>query len=104
MRSEQKQIENELRQLEAEQDGILRQMKIESDRELGMAKIASAEKMKLTDLYETLGIKRETEDKKNQLEQARIQTQRDIAAVRAKQDQLNVALRSKNMQRGFDSY
>ena len=104
MRSEIKQMEMEIRQLEAEQDGILRQMKIESDKEVAMAKIASDQKTTLTALYENLGIKRETEERKSQLEQARIQTQRDIAAIKSKYDNLNTLMRAKNVQRGFDSF
>jgi len=104
MRSEIKQMEMEIRQLEAEQDGILRQMKIEADKEVAMAKIASDQKTTLTALYENLGIKRETEERKSQLEQARIQTQRDIAAIKSKYDNLNTLMRAKNVQRGFDSY
>jgi hypothetical protein len=104
MRAELKQVEMEIRQMEAEQDGILRQMKIEADKEVAMAKIAAEQNIKMTELYERLGMDQQSLQLQAQLEQARIQTQRDIAALRSKYDNLKMALKAQNMKMGYDSF
>lgn len=104
MRSQLKQMEMEIRQAETEQDGILRQMKIEADKELGMAKIAADQNIKLSVLYEKLGVDRESLQLKSQLEQSRIQTQRDIAALRSQYDNLKATMQAKNLAAGFDTF
>lgn len=104
MRQQARQMEMELRQMEAEQDAILRQMDIESRKEVEMAKLAMQEKIKLTELYERLGIERESVQVKAQLEQSRTQAQRDIAALKARYDGLKTQLQAKNMAMGFDSW
>lgn len=104
MRAQLKEMELELRQLEAEQDGILRQMKIEADKEVAMAKIAADQQIKMSELYEKLGIERESLQLKQGLEQARIQTQRDIAALRSQYDNLKTTMQAKNLSMGFDTF
>lgn len=99
-----KQVEHELRQLEIEQDGVLRQMKIESDKEIAFAKIAAEQDLKLTELYERLGIDREREQVRVQLEQMRNQTDRDKAALTSKYNNLRMALKAQNQSMGFDSF
>jgi len=104
MRSQLRQMEMEIRQMEAEQDGILRQMKIESDKEVAMARIAAEQNIKMTELYEKLGMEREGMQLKAQLEQSRTQAQRDIAALRAKYDNIKATLQARNMASGFDTF
>jgi hypothetical protein len=104
MRSQIKQMELEIRQAETEQDGILRQMKIEADKEVAMARIAAEQNIKMTELYERLGIEKEGLQLKSQLEQSRIQTQRDIAALRSQYDNLKTQLQAKNLTMGFDTF
>lgn len=104
MRSQLKQMEMEIRQAESEQDAILRQMKIEADKEVAMARIAAEQNIKMTELYERLGIEKESLQLKSQLEQSRIQTQRDIAALRSQYDNLKTQLQAKNLAAGYDTF
>lgn len=104
MRGQFKQMELELRQMEVEQEAILKELKIASDKEVAMAKIAAEREITLTQLYERLGVEREASESKMRLEQAKIQTQRDIATLRAQYDQLKTRLQASNLAQGFDTF
>lgn len=104
IRAQIKQMELEIRQAEGEQDGILRQMKIEADKEVAMAQIAATQNIKMSELYERLGIERESLALKERLEASRVQTQRDIAALRSKYDALKAQLQAKNLASGYDTF
>lgn len=104
MRSQLRQMELELRQMEAEQDAVLRELKIISDKEVAMAKIAADRELTLTQLYERLGIEAEQLRARERLEQAKNQTQRDIAALKAQHDQLRARLQASNLAAGYDTF
>lgn len=98
------QMRAEIKQLALEQAGILKQLEIETRKDVEMAKLAAQEKLKLTELYERLGIEREQMNVKAELEAARDKTARDIAALNAKQDRLKAQLKAKNLALGFDTF
>jgi hypothetical protein len=98
------QINGELRQLEIQQDGILKQMDIQSKREIEFAKLAMTKEIKVEQLYQQLGVKREEMQAMEQLEARRDQTARDIAAVKAKLEQLTQRLQAQNLQQGNDTF
>ena len=104
MRQEMKQMEIELRQMQIEQDGTLGQLKIETEKEIAYAKIAADKEIKLTDLYERLGVEKQMMQAKTQLEGQRNQTQRDIAALRSRYDELKTRLQADNLSRGYDTF
>lgn len=104
MRTELRKIEIELRGKEIEQDAILRQIEIESRKEVEYAKIAAQREIKTAELYEKLGIQRETEERKAALEQERIRTTREIGALNGRLESLRIQLQNTNLQKGFDTF
>ena len=104
MRQQMKQMEFELLQMQIEQDGTLGQLKIETDKEIAYAKIAADKEIKLTDLYGRLGVDKQMLEAKVALEKQRDQTQRDIAALRSRYDELKTRLQAENLTRGYDTF
>lgn len=104
MRQQMKQMEIELRQMQIEQEGTLGQLRIETDKEIAYARIAADKEIKLTDLYERLGVDKEVMQAKIQLEAQKNQTQRDIAALRSRYDELKTRLQAENLTRGYDTF
>ena len=69
-----------------------------------MARLAAEQEIKVAQLYENLGIQRESNALRDKLERSRIQTQRDIAALRAKNEELKARLQAENLSKGFDTF
>jgi hypothetical protein len=98
------QMRLEIRQLELEQEGILKQMEIQAKQEVEMAKLAVQERLKMTELYEKLGMTQQEMGLKAQLESARDKTARDIAVLTSKYNHLRMSLKAQNMNMGYDSF
>jgi len=94
----------QIEQMKLEQQAIIEQMKIQSHQEIEMAKLAAQQSLTVEKLRTQLGIKQQEVNTLQQLESMRDKTKRDIAALTNKYQQLRMALKTRNMEMGFDSF